>query len=216
MMRESFQRQLQTLHNKLYELGSVCERAIDCAVKGLLDGSADLRDTAGSLEIETDVLRKDIETFCVRLLVREQPVAGDLRQITAAQRIIAELERVGDHAADIAELSEWIPKEAAEKIVFIGDMARAAIDMLHSAVSAFVASDVEKARIVVKQDIVVDELFLKVKHALTEQIIEDAHASEACLDLLMVAKYLERIGDHAQNVAEWVIYSVTGDREKAD
>jgi phosphate transport system protein len=215
-MRDSYQKQLEMLHTKLIYMSALCEDGIACAAKGLLDEDAGYRQRAIDYEVEIDAQEKEIENFCVRLLLREQPVAGDLRQITAAQRIIAELERIGDQAADIAELSEFMVGSLVKSDIHIGDMAKAAIAMLSDSVDSFVRADIDKARAVVAYDDVVDGLFLKVKAELIQIIARDPASGQACLDLLMIAKYLERIGDHAQNIAEWVVYSITGDREKKD
>ena len=224
-MRESYRKQLQTLHSELIRMGALCEEAISCAVKGLLNEDASLRAKANKLEVEIDMQERDIETICGRLLLREQPVAGDLRQITTAQKIVTDMERIGDQAADIAELSEFMHGSAVKSDVHIGDMARATAKMLTDSVDSFVSSDLEKARMVIAYDDVVDKLFKTVKNELIERISsgvgrapgEDANAEAvACLDLLMIAKYLERIGDHAENIAEWVVYSITGARDTRD
>jgi phosphate transport system protein len=218
-MRDSYRKQLETLHTELIRMGALCEDAIASAVKGLLEEDAGLREKAVQLEKEIDIKEREIETFCVRLLLREQPVAGDMRQITAAHRMIADMERIGDQAADIAELSSLIaanPMAArlTQSDTHIGDMARAAAEMLSGSVDSFVAGDLGKARGVINYDDVVDGLFDKVKSELIALIAKNSGYGEQCLDLLMIAKYLERIGDHAENIAEWVVYSITGDRHE--
>ncbi|MDR2174690.1 MAG: phosphate signaling complex protein PhoU [Synergistaceae bacterium] len=216
-MRDSYRKQLETLHTELIRMGALCEDAIASAVKGMLEEDEAFREKAIQLEKEIDLKEREIETFCVRLLLREQPVAGDMRQITAAQRIISDMERIGDQAADIAELSSFIAANpmAAGLIrsdIHIGDMARAAVEMLSGSVDSFVAGDLGKARGVIEYDDVVDGLFGKVKSELIELIAKNSGYGGQCLDLLMIAKYLERIGDHAENIAEWVVYSITGNR----
>jgi phosphate transport system protein len=251
MIRAGYQKQLEGLHTALIHMGALCEEAIACAVRGLLDDDHVLREKAVQLERETDLKEREIESICVRLLLREQPVASDLRQITAAQRIVTDMERIGDQAADIAALAAGggetgflgsgeasnggrlafprrgntshitpVPREAPSGPalglivggVHIGDMAAAATEMLTACVDSFVAGDLDKAREVVKMDDRVDDLFRKVKGELLKMIMEDPQSGGACLDLLMIAKYLERIGDHAVNIAEWVVYSISGER----
>ena len=224
-MRESYHRQLQALHSELIRMGALCEEAISCAVQGLLSEDPKLREKAFQLETDIDTQERDIETLCERLLLREQPVAGDLRQITTAQKIVTDMERIGDQAADIADLSAFMLGSAVKSDVHIGDMARATAKMLTDSVDSFVSSDLVKARMVVAYDDVVDKLFDTVKNELIDRISSgigradgmDANAEAvACLDLLMIAKYLERIGDHAENIAEWVVYSITGERAHFD
>ncbi|MDR0386883.1 MAG: phosphate signaling complex protein PhoU [Treponema sp.] len=213
-MRESYLRQLDTLHSELIRLGALCEDAIACAVKGFLKDDPALRDKAIELEKDIDLKEREIETFCVHLLLHEQPVAGDLRQITAAQHIITDMERIGDQAENIAELSRFIKGSGIKKGVHIGDMADATVKMLTDSVDAFVASDREKAQAVIEYDRKVDALFRTIKGELIDMIAAAGReTAEVCLDLLMIAKYLERIGDHAQNIAEWVEYSITGQRK---
>jgi phosphate transport system protein len=195
-------------------MGALCEDAIANAIKALIDGDADLREKVWELEREIDIKEREIESFSVNLLLREQPVAGDLRRITAAQRMITDMERIGDQAADIAELSRYIVNLETIKGIPIAEMAAAAAKMLTDSVDAFVASDLEKAYSVIAYDKVVDEFFVKVKTRLVSLFAENSEYSEAYIDLLMIAKYLERIGDHAQNIAEWVEYYITGKRSK--
>ncbi|MDR2245861.1 MAG: phosphate signaling complex protein PhoU [Treponema sp.] len=214
MMRESYRRQLDRLHSELIRLGALCEDAIACAVKGLLEDEPALRSKATELEKDIDMKERELETFCVRLLLREQPVAGDLRQITAAQHMITDMERIGDQAENIAELSRFLEGNGRKNGVHIGDMADATVRMLTDSVDAFVASDLEKAQAVIEYDREVDALFKMIKGELIDMIsVNGRETVEVCLDLLMIAKYLERIGDHAQNIAEWVVYSITGQRK---
>jgi phosphate transport system protein len=195
-------------------MGALCEDAIANAIKALIGGDADLREKVWELEREIDMKEREIESLSVNLLLREQPVAGDLRRITAAQRMITDMERIGDLAADIAELSRYIVNVETIKGIPIAEMAAAAAKMLTDSVDAFVASDLEKAYSVMTFDNVVDEFFVKVKTRLVSLVAENSEYSEAYIDLLMIAKHLERIGDHAQNIAEWVEYYITGKRSK--
>jgi phosphate transport system protein len=215
MIRQSFLKQLETLHIELIRMGALCEDAIDSAVKGLINENADLREKAIRLEEEIDRKEREIEDFCLRLLIREQPVASDLRQINAAMKLITDMERIGDQAADIAEISAFMTGCSVKSDVHIADMAGAAAAMLKNSVDSFVSGDVLKARKVIESDDGVDDLFIKIKGELVKRIADDNKSGGECLDLLMVAKYLERIGDHATNIAEQVVYSVTGERGSA-
>ncbi|MDR1559803.1 MAG: phosphate signaling complex protein PhoU [Clostridiales bacterium] len=215
-MRDSYQKRLEELHTELIRMGAFCEEAIASAIKGLLDEDPDTRKKAIALEKEIDMKEHEIEAFCMRLLLREQPVAGDLRQIMVAQRIIADMERIGDQAQDIAELSAFLVGKRMKSESHIPEMSAAAAKMLTDSVDSFVESDLTKARDVIKYDDVVDGFFIKIKNELTELIAADKVNGEECLDLMMIAKYLERIGDHATNIAEWVVYSITGERGALD
>jgi phosphate transport system protein len=211
-MRESYHKQLMNLHTELIRMGALCEDAIANAIKALLDGDKALREKTWDLEREIDIKEREIESFSVNLLLREQPVAGDLRQITAAQRMITDMERIGDQAADIAELSRFIENREIIGGIPLNDMAKAAAKMLTDSVDAFVAADLEKAYSVMAYDDVVDQYFVSIKTELAALASKNGGAGEECIDLLMIAKYLERIGDHAQNIAEWVEYYITGKR----
>ena len=149
----------------------------------------------------------------MKLLLQQQPVAGDLRQISSALKMISDMERIGDQAQDIADMSRFVQvKELAHKI-HIGEMAEAAIKMVTESIDSFVKKDLEAAAKVVEYDDVVDNLFLKVKQELPSMMKKDAQQAEYYIDLIMIAKYLERIGDHAENIAQWVEYSITGKHE---
>ncbi|MDR0599702.1 MAG: phosphate signaling complex protein PhoU [Treponema sp.] len=212
-MRDSYLKQLEFLHSELIRMGALCEEAIACAMKGLLEDSPLFRDKAAELEKEIDRKEREIERFCVRLILREQPVAGDLRQITSAQKMIADMDRIGDQAADIAELSRFLAGGGVKGRVHIDDMAKAAGKMVTDSVDAFVAADLAKARAVMAYDDVVDGFFVKIREELIEAIAQDSSSGGACLDMLMVAKHLERIGDHARNIAKGVEHCVAGPRE---
>jgi phosphate transport system protein len=211
-MRETYHKQLENLHTELIRMGALCEDAIANAVKALIDGDNALREKVWELEREIDMKEREIESYSLRLILREQPVAGDLRQITAAQRMITDMERIGDQAADIAELSRFIENRELIRGIPVSDMAKAAAKMLTGSVDAFVAADLEKAHSVIAYDNVVDKYFVEIKTALIALVSKNSGAGEECVDLLMIAKYLERIGDHAQNIAEWVEYYITGKR----
>ena len=211
-MRDSFQKSLESLHTELIKMGALCEEAIADAIKGLLDEDPDLRQKAIELEKDIDMQEHEIENFCMRLLLREQPVAGDLRQIMVAQRIIADMERIGDQAQDIADLSTFMEGQKAKYDSHIAEMAIEAAKMLTDSVDSFVESDLQKALDVIRYDDVVDGFFIRIKKELTDIIVNDSTNAEACLDLMIIAKYLERIGDHATNIAEMAVYSITGER----
>jgi phosphate transport system protein len=211
-MRESYHKHLENLHTELIRMGALCEDAIAQAIRSLSSHDDGLREKVWEIEREIDMKEREIESFSLRLLLREQPVAGDLRQIIAAQGMITDMERVGDQAADIAELARFIGDTALLTLIPIHDMAEAAAKMLTDSVDAFVAADMDKALAVMAYDDVVDEYFARVKKELISLIAKDSGNGETCLNLFMIAKYLERIGDHATNIAEWVEYSVTGTR----
>ena len=215
-MRESFKTKLDILHTELIQMGALCEDAIACAIKGLIEEDDSLREKAIRLESEINQKEREIEDFCLRLLIREQPVAGDLRQISAAQKMITDMERIGDQATDIAEISTFMTGSPVKSDVHIEDMARATVTMLQNSIDSFVTGDIGRAREVVAYDDVVDDLFVKIKGELVSQITQDNTHGDACLDLLMIAKYLERIGDHAVNIAEQVIYTSTGERSDSE
>ena len=188
-MRSKFDAQLKELGEKLTLMGAMCEEAIANSAKALLTGDSELAKKLAPLDLEIDRYERDIEALCLRLLLQQQPVARDLRQISAALKMITDLERIGDQA---------------------GDMAEAAIGMVTDSIEAYNKRDLALARSVIEHDDVVDDCFLSMKTALIEMIRSGSGDAEYALDLLMIAKYFERIGDHATNVAEWVEFSVTG------
>ena len=208
-MRNKFDEQLEKLHVELIQMGAACEDAISAAAEALLKGDTALADVAEEAEKDIDQREREVENLCLKLLLQQQPVARDLREISAALKMISDLERIGDQAADIAELTRYIHLTDGLSRLHIGDMARAVIAMVTDSVDSFVKGDLALARAVRAADDQVDALFEQVKRELIDLIAADA-AGEVGLDILMVAKYLERIGDHATNVAEWVEYSLTG------
>ena len=209
-MRNKFDEQLEKLHVELIQMGAACEDAISAAAEALLKGDTALADVAEEAEKDIDQRERGVENLCLKLLLQQQPVARDLREISAALKMISDLERIGDQAADIAELTRYIHLTDGLSRLHIGDMARAVIAMVTDSVDSFVKGDLALARAVRAADDQVDALFEQVKRELIDLIAADAAAGEVGLDILMVAKYLERIGDHATNVAEWVEYSLTG------
>lgn len=209
-MRPEFDQQLDQLHRLLTQMGNLCEQAISLSALALREGTKAQIQKVGSLEYEIDRLERDTETICMRLLLRQQPVAADLRTISAALKMISDMERIGDQAADIAELIPYIAPSSLGTKVRIRDMADATVQMVSDSVRAFVLSDLELASQVVKADDQVDALFEQVKEELMALIPQHSIDAKSALDLLMTAKYFERIGDHAVNIAEWVEFSITG------
>ena len=206
-MRSRFDEQLAQLERELIEMGALCEESIALAAKSLGDGS--LARQVAPLDTEIDRKERDIESLCLKLLLQQQPVARDLRQISAALKMITDMERIGDQAEDIAEIVSFLDG-AAEHDDLLRQMAQAVIRMVTDSVDAYVKQDTDLAKRVIAQDDQVDEYFSQVKKRLIGCIARDPENGESVLDLLMIAKYYERIGDHATNIAEWVIFSVTG------
>ena len=212
-MRNRFDEQLEKLNAELITMGALCEQAITIAINALLYGNDDDKvqfNKVHETEREIDQKERDIENLCMRLLLQQQPVAGDLRKISSALKMISDMERIGDQARDIAEMLEYVVQYKFESRVHIGDMARASIKMVTDSIDSFVRKDYDAAVAVIASDDVVDTLFQKVKDELTAAVAAQPENGEIFLDLLMIAKYFERIGDHATNIAEWVCYSLTG------
>ena len=209
-MRNKFDSQLEKLNLELITMGALCEDAISASVKAMLDGDDALCDKVFAADAEIDQKERDIEAICMKLLLQQQPVARDLRVISSALKMISDMERIGDQASDIAEITKFIKNSNVKSRVHISDMAAAAIKMVTDSVDSFVKKDLSLARSVMEYDDKVDNLFDCVKDELVRLIAEDRANGEFCIDLLMIAKYLERIGDHAVNIAEWVEYSITG------
>ena len=217
-MRNRFDRQLLQLNNELIEMGSLIEKAIEMAIAALVKQDVERAGDAIKFDEEIDHQEKGIEGLCMKLLLQQQPVARDLRLISAALKMITDMERIGDHAADISEMTILMAGSTYEKsemdIELVKEMAKETTDMVIKSVDAFVSKDLELARHVIKQDDVVDDLFDRFKHQLILKINENVKNGEQATDMLLVAKYFERIGDHATNIAEWVIYSITGAHEE--
>ena len=210
-MRNRFDRQLVQLNNELIEMGGMIEKAISDTVKALVNQDIELASNVTEYDEEIDHQEREIEQLCLKLLLQQQPVAKDLRLISAALKMITDMERIGDHATDISEITIELSKESyIKKLDHIQQMAKETMVMLVQSVEAFVNKDMDKARAVIVHDDVVDDLFNKVKAELIAMIHEDVNAGEQASDLLMAAKYFERIGDHATNISEWVIFSITG------
>ena len=215
-MRSRFDEQLSLLHHEMIEMGALCEEVIAMAASALTAGDTALAARVAPRGREIDRMEKDIESLCLRLLLQQQPVARDLRQISAALKMITDLERIGDQAEDIAEIVGFLGGRTAAEHAHLKEMASAAIGMVTDSVDAYVRQDTALAEAVIRADDTVDAGFDRAKKLLIEWIAENPAEGEYALDLLMIAKYLERIGDHATNLAEWVIYSVTGIHKEAE
>ena len=209
-MRERFEQQLQLLNQALTKMGSLCEQIITLAAQALTDWDENLAKKVAEVDSEIDKMERSIEGTCLRLLLQQQPVATDLRVISAALKMITDMERIGDQAEDIAEIITFLKGRAAAESVQIREMARETITMVTGSVDAYVRQDLELAQAVLNHDDIVDAYFDRVKKNLIDMIAKNPEDGEFALDLLMIAKYFERIGDHATNIAEWVIFSVTG------
>ena len=209
-MRTKFDQQLEELNVELIKMGALCERAIRRAVDQLEDTQDAEKELVDGIEEEINQKEREIETLCMKLLLQQQPVAGDLRQISSALKMISDMERIGDQASDIAEIIISAGMNETNGIPEIDKMASAVSKMVHDSVASYVQRDLELAREVIEQDDAVDELFETVKKKLMRLISAGDEDGSTAIDLIMVSKYLERIGDHATNIAEWVEFSITG------
>lgn len=212
-MRSRFDQQLSLLNRALIEMGALCEEVIALAAKAVLTGDGTLAEKVAPLDREIDQKEREIESQCLKLLLQQQPVARDLRQISAALKMITDMERIGDQAEDIAEIITTLGGRTGAECRDIRVMAEATIKMVTDSVDAYVRQDLSLARAVIEYDDVVDEAFCRVKGTLIAMIAQNTADGEYALDLLMIAKYFERIGDHAVNIAEWVEFSVTGEHK---
>lgn len=209
-MRNKFDEQLALLNVELIKMGSLCELAISNAIKGLMEDNDELLKLVFETDSEIDEKEREIENMCFKLLLQQQPVARDLRTISSALKMISDMERIGDQASDIAEIAGFIEGDKAKEHTHLKTMAHAASDMVTDAIKSFVNRDLALAHKVMAEDDVVDAHFEEVKQEIIDLIRKEEVKAEFSLDLLMIAKYLERIGDHAVNVAEWVEFSITG------
>ena len=214
MMRSKFDEQLDRLNKEMMKMGSAIEDSIRKAVDALVRQDAELAKKVMIQDEEIDREQKTIENICFNLLIQQQPVAKDLRLISAALKMITDMERIGDQASDIAEIIGFLNGRIGTDAQYICQMAVAAMRMVTESVEAYVKRDVAMAEATIQHDDVVDDLFLKVKESLIQMISVNPKDGEYALDLLMIAKYFERIGDHATNIAEWVVFSVTGVHEQ--
>lgn len=214
-MRNRFDEELFELNREMIEMGALCEEMLQKIIAALTTGDLSLAEDIKKKGVAVDQKERAIEDRCMRLLLHRQPVAGDLRTISAALKMITDMERIGDQAEDIAEILPFLEYQEVKEIRLFDEMAHETMDMVTKSVDAFVKKDITLAEKVLAQDDIVDSYFLRIKSAIIRLIIENKGNGESVADLLMVAKYFERIGDHATNIAEWVIYSVTGKHEEA-
>ncbi len=209
-MRSKFDEQLALLNRELIEMGALCEEALSMASEALREGNVELVQKIASLDNDIDQKERTVESMCLKLLLQQQPVARDWRQISAALKMITDMERIGDQAKDIGEIIGYLQGRTGTDCIYIAEMAQATSKMVTGSVDAYVQKNTKLANSIIDYDDVVDELFDKVKDSLIAMIRENPEEGEYALDLLMIAKYFERIGDHAVNIAEWVVFSVTG------
>lgn len=215
-MRRHYDEQLAQLNTELITMGALCEEAISAAVKYLIENDEALKEKVFEADSQIDQKERDIESLCMKLILQQQPVATDLRVISSALKMISDMERIGDQASDIAEIVCFVNRSSIGSKVHIADMARATINMVTDSVESFVKKDINLANGVIRHDDTVDDLFIKIKNELISGIKEGVGDAEGLIDLLMIAKYFERIGDHAENIAEWVIYSITGRHKRVE
>lgn len=209
-MRTRFDEQLKQLNKEMIEMGALCEEVIGLAARALSTGDVKIAKMVAPFDQEIDQKEREIESLCLKLLLQQQPVARDLRQISAALKIITDMERIGDQAEDIAEIVICIEKKFCDEHKYIYDMANDTSKMVTDSIDAYVKRDMELAQKVIDYDDIVDRRFDDVKRGLIQTIGKAPEDGVFALDLLMIAKYFERIGDHATNIAEWVLFSATG------
>ncbi|MCI5739176.1 MAG: phosphate signaling complex protein PhoU [Ruminococcus sp.] len=209
-MRNHFDEQLELLNSELIEMGALCEKVIALSAAALTAGDAQSARQVAPLDRKIDQMERSIEAICLKMLLQQQPVARDLRQISAALKMITDMERIGDQAEDIAEIIPFLNGRTGAECRDIDRMAKATIQMVTDSIDAYVRKDTVLAQTVLQNDDFVDDCFQKIKQSLIHMIAENTADGEYALDLLMIAKYFERIGDHATNIAEWVQFSVTG------
>lgn len=216
IMRNRFDMQLDNLNNELITMGALCEEAVTFAVKGLFEEDVELAQKAVGAETEIDQKEREIETLCMKLLLQHHPVAGDLRIISSALKMISDMERIGDQAEDIGEIAQYLIGQNLPHEENLKKMADMAVVMLTQSIDSFVKKDLELAQKMILEDNIVDDYFYKVKNDLIEMIAASPEKGQMYLDLLMIAKYLERIADHATNIGEWVVYSITGEHPEEE
>ena len=211
-MRDNYLKKLEQMQKELLEMGMLCEEAIQKTYRLLVSEQEreELVKAIDVLEREIDAKERRIEADCIQLFLQQQPVASDLRLISSALKMITDLERIGDHATDIAEILETGSIKVPVKDIDLAKMAEIAMDMINRSVESYVQKDLEMAREVIDRDDVLDELFINVRKEISRCSAEKIYTNDQTLDLLMIAKYYERLGDHATNVAEWVEFSLTG------
>ena len=213
-MRKKFDQELEAVKENLAKMGLLCEQGIEMAIEYIEKPDQKLETSIAETEQEIDDMERQIESQCLKLFMREQPVASDLRAVSAAMRMISDLERIGDHAEDIAEVAKYLNEDGspAGSMNELREMSRAASAMVRNAVEAYAKKDLDLANQVAASDDVVDSYFEKIKRDIATQISENVESAQHGLDSLMVAKYLEQIGDHSVNLAEWVRFMITGNK----
>lgn len=213
-MRKKFDQELEAVKENLAKMGLLCEQGIEMAIEYIEKPDQKLETSIAETEQEIDDMERQIENQCLKLFMREQPVASDLRAVSAAMRMISDLERIGDHAEDIAEVAKYLNEDGspAGSMNELREMSQAASAMVRNAVEAYAKKDLELANQVAASDDVVDSYFEKIKRDIATQISENVESAQHGLDSLMVAKYLERIGDHSVNLTEWVRFMITGNK----
>ena len=208
-MRGKFDEQLLELNNEMIEMGNKIVLSIKNAIEALVARDENMAKAIMESDAEVDHLQKKIEGICFNLLIQQQPVARDLRTVTAAMKMVTDMERIGDHAADISEMTILMGQNSQiDKFEHISQMATETMIMLNHSIEAYVEKNVIKAKEVIEHDDIVDDLFVEAKKDVIELILNSPSEGEGATDILMIAKYFERIGDHATNIAEWVIYSL--------
>lgn len=211
-MREKFEEELTAIKNNMKKMGDMCKSSISIAIEYMLDDGEERLNKVKEIEAGINKMESTIVSQCMVVFMREQPVAGDLRMVSSALRIISDMERIGDHALDVTEVARNLDRKRLPDMSVLKTMADSSLLMVTDVVKAFVDGDVELANAVIKYDDVVDGDFFRIKKKISEEISENIETADQGLDLLMISKYLERVSDHAVNIAEWVKFSVTGER----
>lgn len=210
-MREYFDLELKALNDKLIEMGALVEGAIKNTITIITNGEYDKLETARIIEEKINKMEREIQNYCLNLLLLQSPVAGDLRTVSAALKMITDLERIGDQAIDIAEMSTYLKDcENIYSMTHLSEMAERSSNMVTTAIDAFVKKDLKLAKTVATMDDAIDDLFNKVKQEVIDIINANKELDQQAIDVLLIAKYFEKIGDHAENIGEWVVFSITG------
>ena len=210
-MREYFDLELKALNDKLIEMGALVEGAIKNTITIITNGEYDKLETSRIIEEKINTMEREIQNYCLNLLLLQSPVAGDLRTVSAALKMITDLERIGDQAIDIAEMSTYLKDcENIYSMTHLSEMAERSSKMVTTAIDAFVKKDLKLAKTVATMDDAIDDLFNKVKQEVIDIINANKELDQQAIDVLLIAKYFEKIGDHAENIGEWVVFSITG------
>lgn len=210
-MREYFDLELKALNDKLIEMGALVEGAIKNTINIITNGEYDKLETSRMIEEKINKMEREIQNYCLNLLLLQSPVAGDLRTVSAALKMITDLERIGDQAIDIAEMSTYLKDcENIYSMTHLSEMAERSSNMVTTAIDAFVKKDLKIAKTVATMDDAIDDLFNKVKQEVVDIINANKELDQQAIDVLLIAKYFEKIGDHAENIGEWVVFSITG------